>query len=99
MVDVLRMLFAGRFLMWLIWDGEKIAGAVITEITDTMKGRVCVIVALGGKDRNRWMHLLSEIEEYALLEGCKSVRLYGRKGWKRVLRDYRETRVILEKEI
>ncbi len=97
--DIVRALAARRFLLWLAWDGKELCGAVVTELAETINGRVCVIVAMGGKDRKRWLHLLEQLEEYALLEGCRAMRLYGRKGWKRVLRDYRETRVVMEKEL
>ena len=97
-VDGLRReLVAARLLLWLVWDGDKIKGAVVTELAETVSGRICVIVAMGGADRSRWLHLLKELEDYARRESCRTMRLYGRKGWKRVLRDYRETRVILEK--
>lgn len=98
-LDVLRNLASKRFLMWLIWDGEEIAGSVITELADTISGRICTIVFMGGKDRRRWLHLLKEIEDYARAEHCRAMRLYGRKGWKRVLRDYSETRIVLEKDL
>jgi hypothetical protein len=94
-LDVLRMLASRRFLLWLIWDETEIVGAVVTELADTIAGRICTIVSMGGKDRKRWLHLL----DYARKEHCRAMRLYGRKGWKRVLRDYSETRIILEKEL
>jgi hypothetical protein len=95
--DVLSSLANRRFLLWLIWDETEIVGAVITELSDTITGRICTIVFMGGKDRKRWLHLLQELEDYARKEHCRAMRLYGRRGWKRVLRDYRETRIIMEK--
>lgn len=99
MLDLLGALASRRMLLWLIWDGSRIVGAVVTEISETITGRVCVLVAMGGERRDRWLHLLGQIEDYAMQENCRAVRLYGRKGWKRVLRDYRETRIIMEKEL
>lgn len=96
--DLLQALYQGRFVLWLAWSGDLDAAAV-TEIADTTAGRVCVIVACGGRGRERWLPLRHKLEWYARHEGCKRMRIYGRKGWARVLPDYRVTRVILEKDI
>jgi hypothetical protein len=66
--------------------------------------KVCEIIACGGKGMRSprgqgWLHLIEKIEDYARAEGCSTVRVVGRKGWKRMLTDYRARRVILEKEI
>lgn len=99
MADLLRSLCDKRMLLWLAWDGAEIVGTCVTELSETINGRICVIVAMGGKDRKRWIHFTKQLEGFALAEKCRAMRLYGRRGWKRVLRDYRETRVILEKEL
>ena len=36
-----------------------------------------------------WLHLLDGIEAFARAEGCDAMRIIGRKGWARVLKDYR----------
>ena len=46
-----------------------------------------------------WLHLLDRHREFARAEGCDAMRIIGRKGWARVLKDYRAKRVILEKEL
>jgi hypothetical protein len=50
-------------------------------------------------DMARWLDLLAPIEDWASAEGCDAMRIMGRKGWARVLPDYRVKRVVLEKEI
>jgi len=99
MADLLRHLTSRRMLLWLAWDGQSIVGTCVTELSETINGRVCVIVAVGGKDRSRWLHFTRQLEDFARTEGCRAMRLYGRRGWKRVMRDYRETRIILEKDL
>lgn len=96
--DLYRELLCGRFVLWLAWGGDLEAAAV-TEIAETTSGRVCVIVACGGAGRDRWLSLRHRLEDYARHEGCARMRIYGRKGWTRVLPDYRVTRVVLEKEL
>lgn len=96
--ELARALVEGRFLLWLAWDGA-LAAAAVTEIAETIAGRVCCIVACGGGNRARWLALRVELERHACRHGCVRMRIYGRRGWQRILPDYRATRIILEKDL
>lgn len=92
-------ILSGKSLVWLCRDGGKIlcAGATSLKLTDF--GLVCVVVACGGSDMDRWVHLLDRVELYAKAEGCARMRIFGRRGWLRILPDYRMQAVILDKEL
>jgi hypothetical protein len=92
---------AGDALLWLAWDpeAERIAAAAVTELHQSEWRKVCVVVACGGAGVNRWIALLEGIEVYARAAGCAAVRIMGRKGWKRLLGDYRVKRIVLEKDL
>ena len=85
--EIERDVRAGRSLVWLVWSGE-IEAAVITSLIKTDMSKVCVLTACGGKDMRRWLALLETIEVYARAEGCSRMRIFGRKGWQRVLANY-----------
>ena len=59
--------------------------------------RVCVLTACGGRDMKRWLPLLEIIEAYAKAEGGGRLRIFGRKGWQRMLKNYRVTNIVLER--
>lgn len=89
----------GPDLLWIaVRDGE-ITAACSTSLQLTDGGKVCVITACGGKDIEQCGPSLEMIEIYAKAEGCTRVRIYGRKGWQRVLTGYHATHVILDKEM
>src|SRR5205823_3006515 len=93
-------LAAGRALLWIAWGAERrIVAVLVTQLVRTAAGLVCVLVSCAGKTRQRWLDLLRQIEQYAADEECVALRIYGRKGWARVLKDYRTARVILEKPL
>ena len=102
--DIEHEVLAGRHLLWLAWDrsleaDSAIAAAATTRLTDTGNRKTCEIVACGGSDRDKWLPLLKQIEDYAMNEGCSSTRIIGRVGWERVLDGYRREYVILEKRL
>lgn len=90
---------AGDALLWLVWCKPYIEAAVVTQIVQTEKSRVCMIQACGGSRMGRWLDLIGQIEAYAKTEGCRCVRILGRRGWARVLKNYRETKIVLERQI
>ncbi len=92
--DVLR----GDALLWVVWS-QKIEAAIVTQIILSQRSKVCMVSALTGADRKRWLHLEKQIGDYAKTEGCRAMRMIGRKGWKRVLKDYAEVGVVLERQL
>lgn len=91
---VTQDVFAGRALLWLAVDSE-IRAAAITQLTNG----ACEIVACGGVGMHRWLSLIERIEDYAREEDCRCVRILGRKGWARVLKNYAAPHVLLERQL
>lgn len=90
---------SGDELLWLAWNGEKVEAAATTRLVATGAKPVCELTACGGDDMRRWLPLLEKIEKFAKDEGCSCVRIYGRKGWLRVLQSYQLKHVILERPL
>jgi hypothetical protein len=91
-------------------NGTAIKAAAVTQLSAVNGVRFCTIVACGaspskpagrrrGRDRDEWLPLLAGLERYAKAEDCKAMRIFGRRGWERVLPDYKAARVLLEKEL
>ena len=90
--EVERQVLSGEAMLWV--NGRA---AVVTQIAIVESGKVCTIVACGGKLPT--LDGLQEIERYAATEGCRAMRVMGRRGWARKLKDYRTAAVVLEKEL
>lgn len=92
--DMEKQVLAGEQLLWLAVS-DKIEAAATTKLSHN----VCTLVACSGENRSRWLPLLEEIEAYARDEGCRCVRIFGRKGWQRVLTNYRVEHIVLERAL
>lgn len=97
--DIEYDILSGDGFLWLAWNGEEIEAAATTALIRTDADKVCVLTACSGEDMTRWISLISGIEAYAKSEGCACVRIYGRKGWSRVLEGYDVQHVVLEKAL
>lgn len=89
-----REVLAGDQLLWL-----AISDHIEAVATTRLSRNVCELTACSGHQRERWLPLFAKIEKYAKDEGCHTMRLYGRKGWERVLDGYRIEHVVLEKAL
>ena len=94
-----RRVFLGNHQLWVVADGNEFLAAGITSLEHANGYLNCRIIALGGKQMKRWFHLFPAIEQFARDEGCKVIRVMGRKGWTRLLKDYQATRVMMEKAL
>ena len=89
----------GASLLWVAWNGAVIEAAASTSLQQTDAGKVCVITACAGTGMMRWLPLIRGIEAYAQAEGCHCVRIFGRKGWARVLEGYEQTYAVIDKRL
>jgi hypothetical protein len=94
-----RQVRAGEALLWLAWEAPDIKAAAVTHITLCNGGKFCTLVACGGHDMMAWLPLLNEIDAYAKQQDCLAMRIYGRAGWGRVLKNYHVVGHILERPL
>jgi hypothetical protein len=100
--DVEREVLAGLQLLWLAWNGTAIDAAAVTRLVEINHERICIVVACGarkGAASLDWRPLIAGIEQFARDEGCVATRIIGRKGWQRILADYRATYVVMDRKL
>jgi hypothetical protein len=93
--DIAEGLISGAMQLWTYGDFDA---AMVTDI-DHDRVRFCTIILLAGDGFDNYKHYLDVIEQWAKDNGCKEIRVYGRKGWSRVLNDYKEMYRVLGKEL
>ena len=96
-----------KMQLWVVWDKdksttlEKYYGVVVTEIIQRTLVKTCNIFIVTGRQRQKWQHLISVLEDWAKSIGCTDMYLISRKGWERIMEqfNYKKTHVVLEKSI
>jgi hypothetical protein len=101
--DILDDIQDGFALLWVVHpegDPGRVVMAMETKQIDTRDGTICEIVSLGGDLMGEWFdQILAEVERMAKAQGFISIRVVGRRGWQRMMRDYRPIGVVLEKRL
>ena len=93
---VYSWLCAGQFQLWLV---HPTPAAVVTENRTFPTGlRVFSVLLIGGTNREDWLWLWPKMEQWAKEHGCVKADMAGRKGWLRVLKDWKATTCDMEKD-
>ena len=94
-----------KMQLWILWDPEteqqnKYYGVVVTEVIQRPLQRCLNIKIMIGRHREKWQHLIKQIEDFAWQQNCDLLELVARPGWKKVLKPfgYTESHVLLEKK-
>lgn len=91
--DVKARLEDGRFTLWSSKDS-----VLIVEST-TLGGKQYVVIALGGGDLEQIKGLVNQVEAESKRLGFYGVMIIGRRGWGKVLLEYKEKATVYVKEI
>lgn len=83
--DVMAEIDGGQAQAWAVTDGDTIRAIVVTKTFASPGHRQCFIAHCAGEGVQEWIGYLGVIEEWARLQGCDSIELYGRPGWQRLL--------------
>ena len=89
----------GSKQLWLVKRDDKITGIVVTELVQFPLLVGCRINICTGKHISEWGHLYTMIEDFARANGCKQMFLIARPGMEKIVKGYRKTHVLLEKEL
>ena len=91
--DVERSVMAGKSLVWMAYDGQVVHAVATTALVNG----ICEITACSGTNLKSFLPLIKDLEAFARDEKCRAMRIFGRKGWKRVLKDYIKSQSVLER--
>jgi hypothetical protein len=86
--------------LWMAERDGEVVLVVVTEVWTAENGQICTIrIGSGTAGHELLRTMCDEIEAWARGIGCVGMEICGRKGWSRVLDGFRQTGVILEKDL
>ena len=87
--DFFESLINAEMHLWVAIKDEDIIASMITQFVAYPRKRVLRIISIGGDSMDQWIDQLPMIEDWALTMGCTSIECWGRKGWLKVLKDWK----------
>ena len=95
-------IFSGEVQPLIAWSVEQKKAVAFggLRVFDRGADKIAEIIWMTGDDKDKWTHLLPDVESYARHIGCAGMRMFARRGWKPFLtkNGYSETHTILDKE-
>lgn len=71
--------------LWIAYEGDKVYGAVVTEIITYPQTVALVMHFTGGVELPKWKApMLKLLQDFGKANGCNIIESYGRAGWAKV---------------
>ena len=97
--DFYETITSGDMQLWIATRDNQILASMVTQIVPYPQKRVLRIISIGGEGMDQWIGYIPLIEDWALSMGCTALECWGRKGWLRVLKDWKCSYHILTKDL
>jgi len=98
--DFLEPLSTGEMQLWVAYeDNDIINAAMVTQFIQYPQKKILRIISLAGEDFKEIKNFQAMIEGFAIKYGCTAIELWGRKGWKKLLPDWKDAYTVYTKEL
>ena len=97
--DFYEALTNAEMQLWIAIDDGHILASMVSQIIPYPRKQVLRIISIAGKGVEQWMQFLPLVEDWALSVGCTSLECWGRKGWLKVLKDWKCSYHIITKDL
>ncbi len=97
--DVYARCKAKEMQLWVsVYKGAPEA-VMVSEIMAFPARKVAVIVLMAGENAKIVKRFIPTFMTWARNNGCDTVRIQGREGWKRLLPDFKQTAIVMERSL
>ena len=97
--DYIEPLTHGDMQLWVVVENKRVNAALITQIIPYPQKKVLRLISLAGEDFQEIKGFLEMVEGFALKNGCSSLEMWGRKGWKKLLSDWKDSYIVYTKDL
>ena len=98
--DYLETLTQGAMQLWIATEEKNITLAMVTQIVSYPQKKILRVIAISGE---KFIEAHSQfndmVEAFAIRVGCSSMELWGRKGWKKMLPDWKDSYIVFTKDL
>lgn len=98
--DFLEALACGEMQLWVAVENDSLHMIMVTQIIPYPQKKVLRVIAIAGSGFKELHEKFNDmVESFAIRAGCSSMELWGRKGWKKLLPDWKDSYIVFTKDI
>jgi len=97
--DYMEPLSLGDMQLWIAVKGDELHSVMVTQIVHYPQKRILRILAIAGSEFKTLYKFKDMVESFAIRSGCSGLELWGRKGWKKLLPDWKDSYIVYTKDL
>jgi len=97
--DYIEPLTHGDMQLWVVIENKHVNAALVTQIISYPQKRILRLISLAGDNFQEIKDFLEMVEVFALKNGCTALEMWGRKGWKKLLSDWKDSYIVYTKDL
>ena len=97
--DYIEPLTHGDMQLWVVVENKHVNAALVTQIIPYPQKKVLRLISLAGENFQEIKDFLEMVEVFALKNGCTALEMWGRKGWKKLLSDWKDSYIVFTKDL
>ena len=97
--DYIEPLTHGDMQLWVVIENKHVNAALVTQIIPYPQKKVLRLISLAGEDFQEIKDFLEMVEVFALKNECSALEMWGRKGWKKLLSDWKDSYIVFTKDL
>ena len=98
--DYIEPLANGMMQLWIATEDKELHSIMVTKIVAYPSKKVLRVIAIAGSEFKELHERFNDmIESFAIRQECSSMELWGRKGWKKLLPDWKDSYTVFTKEL
>jgi hypothetical protein len=88
--DIKELILSKELTLWVIYNDtiQKAVGCLLTQLLQYPQMRCLSVFLMSADDFDEAVTLLDDLKENAKMAECKSIELYGRVGWEKLLKPF-----------
>jgi hypothetical protein len=97
--DYIEPLTHGDMQLWVVVENKRVIAALITQIIPYPQKKILRLISLAGEEFDKIKDFLDVVEAFAIKYECSALEMWGRKGWKKLLPDWKDSYIVYTKDI
>ena len=98
--DFLDNLMIGNMQLWIATEDKEILLSMVTQVVSYPQKKVLRVITISGEKFKEAHDKFNDmIESFAIKKGCSAMELWGRKGWKKMLPEWKDSYIVFTKDL
>jgi len=97
--DYMEPLTHGDMQLWVVVEDKRVIAALVTQIIPYPQKKILRLISLAGEEFNKIKNFLEMVESFAVKCECSGLEMWGRKGWKKLLPDWKDSYIVYTKDL